>query len=159
MLVSAFSLIFAAVGLAQPASAAPPTVQTVHEEFMDVEIIDCGDFQILASATVDVRETIYFDKDGNEIRLMAHITYIGTLTNSVTGFSVSDPGHHTFFLDFVTGTERTTGLIYQITIPGQGSVVMDVGSITFEADGDVVIHGPHDVFVEGDAALCAALDG
>jgi hypothetical protein len=32
----------------------------------------------------------------------------------------------------------------------------DVGNITF-SDGTVTIHGPHDVFEQGDAAFCNAL--
>ena len=40
--------------------------------------------------------------------------------------------------------------------PGQGVLFHDVGSISFSG-GDVIVHGPHDIFEQGDAAFCNAL--
>jgi hypothetical protein len=52
---------------------------------------------------------------------------------------------------------RQVGSIYRVHVRGQGIAAHDTGSITLNPDGSVVIHGPHEVFVEGDALLCEVL--
>jgi hypothetical protein len=47
------------------------------------------------------------------------------------------------------------GLIYAITIPGEGVVALDTGVISFDPFGNVTIHGPHQVF--NGLALCEVL--
>jgi hypothetical protein len=49
-------------------------------------------------------------------------------------------------------------LIYQITIPGQGIVVLDAGRIVRDANDYVIFEaGPHRVLNAGGAVFCQAL--
>ena len=54
---------------------------------------------------------------------------------------------------------RTPESSTQTTAPGHGVLFHDVGNIQFDdGTGEVIaIHGPHDVFEQGDAAFCNAL--
>ena len=72
--------------------------------------------------------------------------------------SVSITAHRSFTViyTYATDSERDVGNVITQTAPGQGVLFHDVGSITFSASG-VTIHGPHDVFEQGDAAFCNAL--
>ena len=70
---------------------------------------------------------------------------------------IRDPGHFTDRFDLTDGTIRTAGLIFNIVVPGHGSVAQDVGLIIIEPDGDLVIKGPHEVFEQGIASLLCPL--
>ena len=71
--------------------------------------------------------------------------------------SVSITGHRSFtvIFDYASGIERDLGNIFTQTFPGQGVLFHDVGLISFGAD--VTIHGPHDIFNQGNAAYCNGL--
>ena len=121
------------------------------------------EFTVLVNASIDVHGIIFSEVPFNA---QFHTRYVGTLTNSETGFTVGDDGHITDFVydDGESFLVRQAGLIFQIVVPGQGSVAADVGLITFDFSGGgepvVTIHGPHDVFEQGyDAAICPALAG
>ena len=88
---------------------------------------------------------------------IVHIT--GWETNSRSDKpSVSITAHRSFTViyTYATDTERDVGNIFTQTAPGQGVLFHDVGSITFAGE-TVTVHGPHDVFAQGDAAFCNAL--
>lgn len=160
--IAALLALLTVLGLAHSAAAAPPTVtfQEVHDEFtLEPTGIVCVGFEILASATVDIRRTRFYDEAGNYLRAIVHVTYVGSLTNSVTGYTVKDTAHQTNFHDIVEDTFRTAGILYQTTVPSLGTVAKDVGVIIFEPDGDVVVRGPHEVFEQGDELLCSVLAG
>ncbi|HKG09011.1 MAG TPA: hypothetical protein VKB07_00460, partial [Gaiellaceae bacterium] len=59
--------------------------------------------------------------------------------------------------DYATDTEANTGQIFKQTYPGLGLLFHDVGNIIF-SPGGVVVHGPHDIFEQGDAVFCDALE-
>lgn len=158
--VVALLALFAVLALARSAAAAPPTFEEVHEEFtLEPTGILCDGFEILASATVDIRRTRFYDKAGNYDYARVHVTYVGSLTNSVTGYTVKDIAHQNNFHDIVEGTFRIAGILFQTAVPGQGTVAKDVGLIVFEPDGDVVVHGPHEVFDQGMEVFCPVLAG
>jgi hypothetical protein len=62
----------------------------------------------------------------------------------------------TVIYTYATDTEKNAGNVFTQTAPGHGVLFHDVGNITFSG-GTVTIHGPHDVFEQGDAAFCNAL--
>ena len=64
----------------------------------------------------------------------------------------------TVVYDYASDTEMDAGAIFTQTAPGQGVLFHDVGNIQFAAGGaDVTVHGPHDIFDQGDAVFCNAL--
>ena len=138
--------------------AAKPFVETFHNEGSFVAA-DCGSFLALEDFVEDVRVTTFFDNAGNPIQVQVHSNFNGILTNSVTGRTLRDPGHFTILLDLQEGTTTFVGLVFGITVPGEGIAVLDAGKVVFDAEGNVIFEGgPHQFLHEGPALICAALD-
>ena len=70
--------------------------------------------------------------------------------------SPTGTGSWTEHTDVAAETTATTGQVFSQTYPGLGVLFHDVGNIIF-SPGGVVIHGPHDIFEQGDAVFCDAL--
>lgn len=142
--------LFAALALmlqAAPAEAvAPIVVQT--GTFEDGFDIDCGSFVIHDHVTVDFRDTLFLDALGDPIRVQSALNVTGTLSGN--GITARDRQHGIETFDFATGTDRIIGLVFNVTVPGRGTIAQDTGVLIQMADGGVVIHGPHDVFAAGD---------
>jgi hypothetical protein len=146
------------------ASAAPPLVETFHDEGSFTFAGPCPNGVTLeGSFTDDLRVTTFFDNAGNPVRLQIKLDHAGVITNPATGLSVNDPAHTTTFVDLVTGTATQVGLVFKSTVPGVGVVFHDVGRVVFDAEGNVTFEaGPHDVLhTESDHAVrdnfCKAL--
>ena len=98
-----------------------------------------------------------YDKAGNPVRDVVHLK--GWETNSRSddpGVSITATRNFTLIFDYASGTETDLGMVFSQTAPGQGVLFHDVGNISFHGS-DVTIHGPHDIFVQGDVAFCNAL--
>jgi hypothetical protein len=141
--------LFTAVALvtqAAPAAAVTPFVQTgTFEDSFDV---DCGTFLLHDQITIDFRDTFFLDAAGNATRVQTQLN--GTGTWSGNGITVRDRNHGIETFDLATGTKRTIGLVFNVTVPGHGSIAQDTGVLIENADGSVVIHGPHEVAAAGD---------
>ena len=159
LLLAAFLAALAALPLAG-ASAAPPEVETVHNEGT-FTIGPCpSGVTLVETYTEDLRIITYVNQAGAIVRVQEHFDYEGEVTNPETGQTVKDPAHGVRFFDFVAGTRGPVGLYYSTTVPGVGLVFHDVGRLVRDLDtGEVLFEaGPHDVLHEGDVALfCAAL--
>ena len=145
---------------ASTANAQKPFV----EEFDVIEdgspIGNCGNFLVLSEGSGTGKLTTYFDRDGVPSRLLFQGRYRGTLTNSVTGFQITDdPSVANIFVDLKTNTQANVGTFYNITLPGQGVVLFETGRIVFGEDGfPTFIAGPHRPGDEIFDIICAALD-
>ena len=126
---------------AAPAAAVTPVVQT--GTFDDSFDVDCGTFLL--------------DAAGSPTRVQTQLDVVGTWSGN--GITVRDRQHGIETFDFTTGTKRTIGLVFNVVVPGHGSIAQDTGVLIENADGTVVIHGPHEVFAAGDdlaPLLCPA---
>ena len=144
-----------ALALAGGALAVPPDHHTDSSDYSGFS--SCGSFNDVYRGHLDANITSTFDKAGNPVKDIVHIT--GWETNSRSDKpSVSITAHRSFTIiyTYATDSERDVGNIFTQTAPGQGVLFHDVGSISFSG-GDVIIHGPHDIFEQGDAAFCNAL--
>jgi hypothetical protein len=130
------------------ASATAPTIERSHTEGPGIFAGPCPNGVTLTAYNIeDVRMTTFYDAQGNPVRLVIKVDDSGTVTNPVTGQTVENPAHETFFIDLVTGTETQVGLDFKATVPGVGVVFHDAGTITFDAEGNVIFEaGPKDVF-------------
>ncbi len=156
--------VLAAAGMLhfpRQAEAAAPTIEKFHEEFSFD--IPCGTFFLHEDIVVDVTDILFFDEAGNPDHAQVHVNLLGIITNP-DGETFRDPGYQSVFIDFAGTPEDPSddtvvgaGLVFNITVPGQGSVVQDTGLIIFEPDGDVIIHGPHEQFEQGNELLCSVL--
>ncbi len=161
---------------AVPAFAAPPETTTeetiiTNEPLTDFEgnTLDCADFgaaypfNMIENAVRTDRVTTYVDKQGNPIRTQVHVKYTGSLTNSVTGYSVSDtPDSFMLVFDHRDQTLTVVGLTWSINLPGEGHVVLNAGRLVFDpTTGEVMfMAGPHAIGPNPDSVrlLCSVLD-
>ena len=162
--VSLAAVAVALLTLPVAVSAAPPVVETFHNEDSFAFAGPCPNgVTLVGTFTEDVRVTTYFDKAGTPVRSQIKVNVAGVVTNPETGESVENPAHTTIFVDLVEGTEAQVGLVFKATVPGVGVVFHDVGRVVFDAAGNLIFEaGPHDVLnTAGDhpvrAAFCAAL--
>jgi hypothetical protein len=162
MLLVALLLGLARVfGNAPTASAAPPETTTTEILEVNAPVSNCGSFTIIANYTGILKTTVYFNAQGDPIRLLFQGRASGSLTNSVTGYSVKDaPSIRNGFVDLVKGTETDVGVDFHITAIGEGVVVLQAGRIVFEgAPPPTFVAGPHlGPPAESEAILCAALN-
>jgi hypothetical protein len=138
-----------------PASAARPDIIRFEEEFSYQ--VQCDGFTLDGEGTDQIMVAVFYDKEGNPVKTQLHIRYAGTLTHSVTGETWRDPQYAMFQEDLLKGTASYVGLIYRITVPGKGVVVIDAGRVVFSEEGVIFEAGPHQVLNGGDQVLCAAL--
>lgn len=138
----------------------PPVMQSFVFSVDNQQVGNCGAFHIIANGQGTINETIYFDDYGDPSRLSVHARYRGTLTNSVTGFSVADePSVIHIFIDFNRLTETHVGQFFNINVPGEGTVALEVGRYVVDPTGNIsFIHGQFDVSDGGLGVLCSALN-
>jgi pectate lyase len=149
-----FLLAFVSVTTAFAAQPSKDTI--VHNEgFYKMK---CDGFTGTVADSQDGTVTVFFDNAGNPIKMTAHIDETRTLTNLKTGYTLQAPGHFTNTVYLQTGTVTQVGVVFQITIPGQGTVGLDAGKLIVDAAGNVTfMAGPKQVFNGQDAVLCAAI--
>jgi hypothetical protein len=158
----AIGLILAALVTFTPWSIAraarPDVLGPVHDEGVS-EIADCGSFTVLDRFSIDFTLRFFYDKNGNLVRLLEHVSGTDTFINSVTGKAYPTRFHNTVHIDPATGLGATTGVIYKLTVPGSGAVFMDVGRIVTNQAGDIITFqaGKHQFFSGDFAGLCRAL--
>jgi hypothetical protein len=133
----------------QPVFAGPFTFSST------VLVADCGAFLVLDHFTGVVRFQLLFDKDGAPVRFFLDFSGTDTFTNSVTGKGFTEKFHYRQIVDIDTSTN--VGVAVNLTIPGEGAVLQDVGRIIFDlATGEVLFEAGK--FEYDISALCAALE-
>jgi hypothetical protein len=143
------------LGLAAPALATKPTVQTIHTELSGFLLEDCGDFQIILDLTHDETITTYFDRSGAATSSTIQFDFAGTVTNSVTGRFADEKGHYSIFVP-TQGDGREVGLILSILVPGEGVWLLEVAGVDFDASLNATLSGsPH--VTDGDDFMCTLL--
>jgi hypothetical protein len=140
--------------LASTATAAQPTRITDSTDYGGST--SCGTFNDMYEGHLDISGITTVDRNGNAVRDVIHISGWERNWRSDRP-SVSMTATRSFNVVFVyaTGVESNNGNVFTQVAPGQGVLFHDVGTIVFGEN--VTVHGPHDIFDEGDAAFCNAL--
>lgn len=125
------------------------------------EVIDCGSFQILDDYEGYTSFRWFYDRQGNPVQL--HIRHWGndTFTNSVTGEAYKGSYDWNVRVDFsvLPPVGSNVGMMYVITIPGAGAVMLETGRIVTDRDGNIYFEaGPHQLSNGDFGALCAAME-
>ena len=135
--------------------------------FSDDPIVDepsgilCGSTELLLSQTRSVVGKRYYDADGNLVQRHFREELAGVLTNPDTRTSVPWIQHDTVIHnlsipgDIDSGVTSFTGLYSRFYLPDGGTILMDAGTFSQDANGLVFEAGPHplnDYFVDGDTA-------
>jgi hypothetical protein len=145
---------------ASSATAVPPQVTIIQfAPFTDTTL--CS-FPIDISFQGDIRVTVFFDKNGNPVReLDTFANFLVTFTHGTKTLTTKGPAHGitTFDDEGNIVSIEFDGMSANVTLPGQGHVLLDAGRLVFDADGNIVTeNGPHQVFGTSDApAFCAAM--
>jgi hypothetical protein len=120
----------------------------------------CGTFDDEYMGHFDVSGITTFDKSGNPVQDVVHISGWETNWRSDNpAIRFTAKRQFTVQYDYATNTEKDTGMIFSTTAPGVGLLFHDVGNIgeddsTFEF---LYIHGSHDVAEQGNVTFCNAL--
>jgi hypothetical protein len=126
--------------------------------------VACDGFSVRVQLAGERRFRFVYDADGVLVERDRHISYTGSLSNSVTGASVPHVGDFAVVDDFVAGTSTISGMLSRTVVDGGGLIWRNIGRVVISlASGAVLFeageHGTYDV--GGDpsvaAALCAAL--
>jgi hypothetical protein len=155
----------AVVGLAAPANATPPDRFSFSESGSEPGFIQCDGFAIDQEGTTTTDGTVFFDQNGQVVKVIARTRVTETLTNSVTGKTLIN---HGVFQDTFTRIDDTdefthtvVGYDFKATSPGEGLVLADIGRKIYAPDGEHFVFeaGQHDM-PQGpaiEALFCAAL--
>jgi hypothetical protein len=146
--------VAAALAFAVPVGATPPFSEAVTESAVDV--MSCNGFDAVIERTFTGRVIVYFDDQGNPLRVQINVAMTGSVTNSVTGTSLPLRGHVHLVDDFRTGVVTFMGPVFLANDPGRGIVIQDTGRISFSSDEIVFQAGPHEA-IDNPEVFCTAV--
>ena len=107
----------------------------------------CGDFLVLSDAMTTQRQTTYFDKDGNIVRVQHHFDFDDNFYNSEIPDGLRIPGHAVINLSFRNdGTIHQTGVVFHVEVPDLGTIYLATGLIVVDEDGNATFMGRWDFF-------------
>ena len=177
-LASNVAALVAAFLLSSSVYAGKPEISRFVVPFDFGPIVECDSFGVWTSGLERDTLKLWFDADGNPVRLQVHILitqskYYNTLDpdnkfvtqgrngvgeNVTLDLEVVGVDPDVGFLIF--GDRHESGAAFRLTLPGIGHVLLHVGTWFYDASEDVLVHkGPDFVIAEGETApaLCEAL--
>jgi hypothetical protein len=140
-----------AATVAGAATAAPPAKDTFVDSFAFEDTSTCPGITITQHN--EERDTVV-EFSATRLAIQRH----GVATLSANGKTLTSNFSAKIFID-APNTVKVVGTVYNIQVPGAGSVLLDAGNIAFDFEtGNVLyIHGPHEQFSGDVAALCGYL--
>jgi hypothetical protein len=162
MLRIALAAIMGTAVLALAGPAASSTPQRLKADFSESDSVDCSGFNpdwTFHDDFVDsfhIESDVWFDAEGNPVRVIQHVQQTSTDVNSVTGFTLHEHNHFTVQMDLLTRTAKSSGAFNIMERRGVGEVIHSTGHRLLDlATGEpLVIHGP---VTASDADFCAAI--
>jgi hypothetical protein len=145
-------LLLAALVSATAATADSPAIeqQTLHRSIPN--FITCPGFTVAGEFDVNRTVFTFYDSDGNAVRQVTHVHFVGTLTNTTTGKSIPDEGNQVVTTDLLTGTTTTDARVRVDTVPGEGAILFQVGRVVRDAAGNVIFFAGQNDFLTRDFA-------
>jgi hypothetical protein len=140
-----------AATVAGAATAATPAKDTFFGSFTFEDTSTCPGITIIQHN--EERDTVV-EFSATRLAIQRH----GVATLSANGKTLTSNFSAKIFIDD-PNTVKVVGTVYNVQVPGAGSVLLDAGNIGFDFDtGEVLyIHGPHQQFSGDVAALCGYL--
>ena len=151
--LSVFSVMFFGASILE---AVQPDMYTVSGSGIGW-VGECGDFDVLEDVTYEIAVKDYFNNDGDWIKTKAHWTVEGVVFNADApeNYLPYKNSVYTEHYEVDTGETRVTGLWALVTVPGYGSIFMDVGLLIYDAGGNIIFEaGKHQWFNANVDALC-----
>ena len=147
--------------MALPVLAKPPDHFFVSFAEAPFLIADCGDYEVWTrDYQIYLNGTIHYDKEGNSTRIIQHWSGDGFFWSPETGKEVYMDSNLFNSVDVLeTGDTKSAGVQFRLTIPGEGTILMDVGRIIFNPFPNITFEaGQHPVYFPEEGAtdkLCA----
>lgn len=140
-----------AATVAGAATAASPAKDTFFDSFTFEDTSTCPGITITQHN--EERDTVV-EFSATRLAIQRH----GVATLSANGKTLTSNFSAKIFIDD-PNTVKVVGTVYNVQVPGAGSVLLDAGNIGFDFDtGEVLyIHGPHEQFSGDVAELCGYL--
>jgi hypothetical protein len=160
-----FAGVLLGLGLASASAAASTTTTIVHVDESFSETDTCG-FQLDWRVQGSFKDTEFFDSSGTLVKLIETNTggpFTYTITNPANGktattHSQTVVGILTFNPDGSLNTVTQNGIVFNFVLPGTGTIALDVGTVAFDSEGNLLkIGGPHQFLMGDVAGFCAAL--
>jgi hypothetical protein len=146
------------LAFAATAAAVQPATTTQQFHRSSPHFLPCPGLDVAAEFDITRVSTTFYNADGNPIRIVRHLRYIGTLGNPLTGKSLADEGNVLITIDLVATTTTFDGKGRVDTVPGLGVVFHVSGRMMFDAEGDLIFEaGPHDDLDNNLGGLCSYL--
>jgi len=141
------------------AQSRPPQQERFDFAYEGEPVASCGDFVMLSDGAGTTHLTTYFGRSGSPERVTLHGVYNGLLTNPLNGKTLADAPSVPFItIDLASGVRTNIGTYWNVTLPGEGVIVIEAGRLVFDGEGPpVFIAGPHLPPPETIALLCEAL--
>ncbi|HEU0246989.1 MAG TPA: hypothetical protein VFR38_07865 [Gaiellaceae bacterium] len=135
------------------AVAAPPTKETFFSSFSFEDTWTCPGTTIVQSN--EERDTIV-EFSPTRLRIQRH----GVATLAANGKTLTSNFSAMIFEDWSVSQVKVVGTVYNIQVPGGGSLLLDAGKVVIDLFTDPPtfrIAGPHQQFLGDVSALCAYL--
>jgi hypothetical protein len=126
----------------------------------DFPVVDCGDFEVRTSYSMEIRGVVRWDSGGNETQVVQHLDFFdGIYYNEdqpdlfVEG--VAERGN----LRFESGLIHQSGASFRVRLSEVGIVFLEAGHLVGDlATGELLFVAGHHDLIEGNIeALCQAL--
>jgi hypothetical protein len=153
-----FVAAFVGVALVGTAYAVEPV--TTNDDSRYSFIYKCDGFRVSVDGHNTGWHTIYFDKDGEKVRNVAHHRITETHRNLRTGRTVEFRGDYMSTYDYAANTQTFTGVFLIANEPLDGTLLQETGLVEFNfTTGEIRTAGRHDILNLPYDPFCAALSG
>ena len=153
-LIALAPLVIATLITASIGTAATPTKDTFPSSFSFEDTSTCPGLTIVQSN--EERDTILDLSPTSE-----HIQRHGVATLAANGKTLTSNFSATIFIDPSSSLVKVVGTVYNIQVPGAGTVLLDAGDLVLDVSTNpaTVVHmgGPHQQLSGDVAALCSYL--
>jgi hypothetical protein len=132
-----------ATGLATSVLAGAPERESFADSF-EFAFAECETFDIIGTGSFEIDATVFTNADGSQ-RLIERLKIAFTLSRSDTGAVVGEGWGNSILLAPLSGLPDGTYVgLRTFETYADGSSIVEVGRIVFDANGDpVFIAGPH----------------
>jgi len=163
MMVATLVTVLAGTQLAvTPATANTKETQIISED-ITIAVDGLCSFPVTFHFQGSFKVAFYFASDGTLIKSIATNMGPFLLTASAHGTTLTTqmPSFMTFIAYNPNGSvasEANNGIIFNFILPGEGSVLLDVGRVVFDGEGNpIFVAGPHQAGFGDFAEFCEAL--
>lgn len=154
-------LLFGALsglGVTSATAAASTTTIVVNVNASETNTEVCG-FPLESHLEGSFKRTEFFDTSGTLVKVIETNTggpFTVTVTNPANGKTATTQSQTRVLV--ATDTQRISGIVGNFVLPGTGTILMDVGTVVFDSNGNVLsIAGPHTGLTGDVERFCAAL--